>query len=50
MIRAQIYKMFEREIDTAYTSAQERLEGAMKLDLKGLEGYVMKLGREIVGP
>ena len=50
IIRAQVYKMFEREIDNAYISIEERSEGTTKLDLEGLEGYVMKLGQDIVGP
>ena len=49
MIRAQIYKMFEREIDAAYAT-EGQSEGMTKLDLKGLEGYMIKLGQDVVGP
>ena len=50
IIRAQIYKMFEHEIENAYVSLEERSEGMTKLDLEGLEKYVMELGRDVVGP
>ncbi|KAL6720006.1 hypothetical protein ACLMJK_001927 [Lecanora helva] len=50
IIRAQVYNMFAREIENAYTSIEERSEGILKLDLKGLEGYVMQLGQDVLGP
>lgn len=50
VIRAQVYKMFEREIDMSYALLENRSEGTMKLDIPDLEKYLMKLGREVVGP
>jgi len=50
IIRAQIYKMFEREIENAYMSLEERLEDLTKLDLEGLQGHMLKLGQSVVGP
>ena len=50
MIRAQIYKMFEREIDAVYNSAEGQSEGTTKLDLEGLKGYMIELGQSVVGP
>lgn len=49
IIRAQLYKSFEREIDDAYTSLEQQHQGTMKLDLPDLEKYLMNLGQQVVG-
>ena len=50
ILRPQVYKTFEREIEDAYSFLEERAEGGLKLDFAGLEEYLMRIGKEIVGP
>ena len=49
IIRAQLYKTFEREIDNAYASLEDRFEGTMKLGISDLEEYLMKLAQQVIG-
>ena len=50
IIRAQVYKTFEREIDNCYTSLEDQFEGTMKLGISDLEKYLMKLAQQVIGP
>ncbi len=50
MIRAQVYKVFEKEIDEIYNRLEEGQEGTLELDLPALEEYLIKLGQQIIGP
>ena len=50
ILRTQVYRMYEHEIDNAYVTNDERSDGAMKLDLKDLEHWLLELGQIVVGP
>ena len=50
VIRAQAYKIFEREIEESYTHIEDADEGIAVLDLPGTIDYLLGLGREILGP
>ena len=50
IIRAQVYKAFQKEIDDAYTRLDEHHEGTMKLGLPDLKEYLLALGQQTIGP
>ena len=50
IIRAQIYKAFEQEIDRAYGRLDTQQNGNMKLDLPELERYLLDKAQDILGP
>ncbi|KAL8840581.1 MAG: hypothetical protein Q9170_001267 [Blastenia crenularia] len=49
IIRAQLYKTFQREIENAYACLEGQVEGKMKLSLPEIEEYSMKLARQMLG-
>ena len=50
IIRAQIYSVFEKEIEGAYARLEQRNEGSMMIDGVELEMHLLKLGQQILGP
>ena len=50
IIRAQVYNVFEKEIEQAYVRTEQSQEGRMMSDGAELETYLLKMGRQIVGP
>ena len=50
IIRAQVYSVFEKEIEEAYVRLEQRQEGTMTLDGAELEIHLLKLGQQILGP
>ncbi|KAL8940475.1 MAG: hypothetical protein Q9216_002804 [Gyalolechia sp. 2 TL-2023] len=50
IIRAQLYKTFQREIDDAYAGLEGQFEGEWKPSLPDLEEYLMKFAQQVVGP
>jgi len=49
VIRAQVYKKFEEQINETYTRFESNQEGSLKLDLPALEAYLIKKFRSVVG-
>ena len=49
IIRAQIYKMIESEIDEAYYRLEGHREGSLKLDILQMEEHLLQIGRKIIG-
>ena len=50
VIRAQVYKAFEQDIDEAYNRLDARHEGTMVLELQELETYLLAKAQQILGP
>lgn len=50
VIRAQVYKTFERDIDGAYEALENQVEGTLRLEVPELERYLVSLGQQIIGP
>ncbi len=50
VIRAQVYKVFEKEIHEAYKGLESQQEGAKKLDHRELEEYLLVKAQNILGP
>ena len=50
IIRAQVYHVFEKEIEQAYVRTEKSQEGIVMLDGAELETYLLKMGQQIVGP
>ena len=50
IIRAQVYNMFEKEIEEAYVRLEENQEGTMIMQGAELETHLLKLGQQIMGP
>ncbi|KAL8873972.1 MAG: hypothetical protein Q9174_000626 [Haloplaca sp. 1 TL-2023] len=49
IIRPQMYRVFEKEIDDAYARLDQQEEGDLRLDLAGLEKHLLKVGSEVLG-
>lgn len=50
IIRAQVYNVFEQEIEEAYVRIEQRQEGTTRMDGAELETHLLKLGQQILGP
>ena len=50
IVRAQVYRVFENEIEDAYRSLDGSSEGALKLDVPAIEEYLIRLGHQVLGP
>ena len=50
IIRAQVYNVFEKDIEQAYVRTEQSQEGTMVLDGAELEKYLLKMGQQIIGP
>ena len=50
IIRAQVYNVFEKEIEEAYVRIEQRQGGTMIVDGTELEMHLLKLGQDILGP
>ena len=49
IIRAQVYNVFDKQIETAYSKVDENPEGSQKLDGAELENYLMTKGQQMLG-
>ena len=49
IIRPQMYRAFEKEIDDAYARLDQQQEGDLRLDLAGLEKHLLMVGSEVLG-
>ncbi|KAL8631707.1 hypothetical protein Q9189_002614 [Teloschistes chrysophthalmus] len=49
MIRPQMYRIFEKEINDAYDRLEDQQEGTLQLDIPDLEKHLLDLGRELIG-
>ncbi|KAL8666683.1 MAG: hypothetical protein Q9202_001221 [Teloschistes flavicans] len=49
MIRAQMYRIFEQEINDAYDRLEDQQEGTLQLALPDLEEHLLNIGRELIG-
>ena len=49
IIRAQVYNIFEKEIEQAYVRTEQSQEGKIMLDGTGLETFLLKMGQQILG-
>ncbi len=50
IIRAQVYTMFEKEIEEAYVQSEQRQDGTTRMSGGELETHLLKLGQQILGP
>ncbi|KAL8777966.1 MAG: hypothetical protein Q9213_007632 [Squamulea squamosa] len=48
-IRPQVYRVFAKEIDNAYSRLDHNQEGTLQLDIPGLEEHLLCMGRELIG-
>ncbi|KAL8774731.1 MAG: hypothetical protein Q9209_000670 [Squamulea sp. 1 TL-2023] len=48
-IRPRVYKVFEKEINNAYSQLEQNQEGTLQLDIPGLEEHLLRMGRELIG-
>ena len=49
IIRAQVYNVFEKEIEDAYVRLEQRQEGTMIMDGAELETHLLKMSQQILG-
>ena len=49
IIRAQVYNVFEKEIEAAYFRLEQCQEGTMRLEGAELKTHLLKLGQQIIG-
>lgn len=49
VIRAQVYRGYEKEIESAYASLEDQPEGTALLDVPALVDYLLSLGQKILG-
>ena len=49
VIRAQVYNVFEKEIEDAYVRLEQRQEGTMIMDGAELETHLLKTSQQILG-
>ena len=49
IIRAQVYRVFEKEIEEAYVRLEQRQEGTMIMDGAELETHLLKMSQQILG-
>ena len=49
VIRAQVYTVFEKEIEEAYVRLEQRQEGTMIIDGAELETHLLKMSQQIIG-
>ena len=49
VIRAQVYNVFEKEVEDAYVRLEQRQEGTMIIDGAELETHLLKMSQQILG-
>ncbi|KAL8778824.1 MAG: hypothetical protein Q9194_001781 [Teloschistes cf. exilis] len=49
MIRPQMYRIFEQEINDAYDRLDDQQEGSLQLDIPDMEKHLLDIGRELIG-
>lgn len=49
MIRPQMYRIFEQEINDAYDRLDDQQEGTLQLDIPDMEKHLLDIGRELIG-
>lgn len=49
IIRAQVYKAFEKDIEDTYCELEDGRDGNLDLDLQSLNEYLLELGQQIIG-